>query len=90
LLTFWGGLEHGFNSFDHDPEDYAKNIHVPVLLQWGKQDARVTEAETIAIFKNLSAKNKKLVVYNDSGHQSLFKKEPEKWRGEVSQFLLNQ
>lgn len=87
LLTFWGGIERGFNGFDHDPEDYAKNINCPVLMQWGAKDNRVSEAETEIIFRNIPSKNKLLVKYAASGHQSLCKNENEKWRNAVSAFL---
>jgi uncharacterized protein len=87
LLTFWGGTEQGFWGFNHSPINYVKNIYCPVLLQWGRLDARVTEAETTGIFQNLSAKEKKLVVYETAKHESLLKNEPAKWKREVSTFL---
>lgn len=87
MLIFWGGVEQGFWTYHHKPTEYAKNIHVPVLLQWGKNDERVTEPETDTIFKNLASKEKELVVYNQSGHQSLLKNEPTKWMNTVKTFL---
>lgn len=89
LLIFWGGVEQGFWTYHHEPTEYAKNIHVPVLLQWGKNDIRVTEPETDSLFKNLSSKQKQLVIYNNSGHQSLLKNEPERWINSVKLFLNN-
>jgi alpha-beta hydrolase superfamily lysophospholipase len=86
FITFWGGVEHGFWAFNMNPDAFAKNIHTPTLLQWGRQDARVTQGETERIFDNLAAA-KKLVVYENSGHQSLYKNEPKKWLGEVQHFL---
>jgi esterase/lipase len=87
LLTFWGGAQQGFQAFDLNPSDYAKQIHIPVLLQWGKNDIRVTADETTEVFDNLGTKDKTLVVYENSGHQSLLNNEPEKWRANVSHFL---
>ena len=87
LLTFWGGTEHGFWAFEHNPEEYAANIHVPVLLQWGQNDARVTDEETKTVFNNLASKQKRLVVYEQSGHQSLLNNEPQKWMSSVKRFL---
>ncbi|MCW3106548.1 MAG: alpha/beta fold hydrolase [Segetibacter sp.] len=89
LLTFWGAVEQGFWTFSHKPSEYAKNIHVPVLLQWGKNDLRVTEAETEEIFHNLPLRKKQLVIYNKSGHESLAAKEPAKWNAAVKAFLEN-
>lgn len=87
LLTFWGAVEQGFWTFSHNPSEYAKNIHVPVLLQWGKNDVRVTKAETEEIFQNIPERRKKLVIYNNSGHQSLATNEPQKWNATVKSFL---
>jgi uncharacterized protein len=87
LLTFWGGTEQGFWGFNHNPADYAKNINCPVLLQWGRLDARVTEAETDAILKNLASTQKKLMVYETAKHESLLKNDPAKWKREIIDFL---
>lgn len=88
MLTFWGGVEQGgFWTFTLKPSEYVKNMHAPVLIQWGKDDKRVTKAETFEIFNNLSSSQKQLVVYNLSGHQSLAKNEPEKWNSTVKAFL---
>jgi alpha-beta hydrolase superfamily lysophospholipase len=87
LLTFWGGVGHGFWAFDLDPENYAASIKVPTLLQWGRHDARVTEQETMNIFNNLGTPAKTLVVYEESGHQSLVKNETDKWKAAVLSFL---
>ena len=88
LLTFWGGTEQGFWAFTHSPAEYAKNIDCPALLQLGRQDPRVTLDETEAVFNNLNTDRKKLVLYENSKHESLCDKEPVKWRREVAVFLL--
>ena len=87
LLTFWGGTERGFWAFNHNPCEYVKKIHCPTLVQWGALDPRVTREETMSIFQNLSSINKKLVVYENAGHESLLNKEPEKWKKEIGGFL---
>jgi len=87
LLAFWGGVEQGFWAFDHRPVDYASKLNCPVLLQWGINDPRVTQAETNAIFKNLASHDKQMMVYARSGHQSLCKNEQEKWLSTVGAFL---
>ena len=87
LLTFWGGVEHGFWAFNMKPQEYAKKITCPVLLQWGKNDPRVTKKEEERLFANLAAAHKKFVVYDSSQHESLCKKENEKWMAEINAFL---
>ena len=86
LLTFWGGLENGFWAFNLNPYVYARQIKCPVLLQRGKLDPRVTQAETDLIYQNIHAP-KKMVIYDSSAHESLYKKEPQKWAAAVTEFL---
>jgi uncharacterized protein len=86
LLTFWGGIEHGSWSFSIKPVQYVTKIHCPVLLQQGAKDIRVTPEETKEIFAHLH-EPKQLVMYQNSGHESLCKKEPLKWLASVSAFL---
>ena len=86
LLTFWGGISHGFWAFNLKPSEYAKKIECPVLLQWGKNDPRVSLEETKLIYKNISS-TKKLVIYENSAHESLCKKETVKWTAEITAFL---
>lgn len=87
LLTFWGGAIHGFWAFNYKPQEYAKKITCPTLLQWGAGDPRVTKKEEETLFANLSTSNKKFVVYENSVHESLCTKENAKWMSEVSNFL---
>jgi len=35
LVTFWSGVERGFNGFRHNTCEYVKKIKCPVLLQYG-------------------------------------------------------
>lgn len=86
LVTFWGGVEQGFWAFSMKPSRYARSIHCPTLVQWGRNDPRVSWEETAAVYNNIPAQ-KKLVIYENSVHKSLYDQEPEKWIKEVSNFL---
>ena len=86
LLTFWGGALNGVWAFGMQPEQFAKKITCPVLVQCGRKDERVSAAETNNIYNNLAGK-KQLVFYEEAGHQSLYQKEPEKWQQTVKAFL---
>jgi uncharacterized protein len=88
LLGFWGGTQQGFWAFGYKPKDYAAKINCPVLLQWGKQDPRVTSKETYDIYNNIKSQ-KQLVVYENAGHQSLCKHDFDKWYSNVNTFLKN-
>lgn len=86
LITFWGGVEHGFWAFNMQPVEFVKKINCPVLLQRGKLDPRVTEQETNDIYNNISSP-KKLVIYETCRHESLCEHEHEKWTNEITAFL---
>ena len=88
LLTFWGGTMRGFQAFGLNPEEYAKKINCPVLVQHGAKDPRVTKEESDAIYNNIPHQHKKLVVYETAKHESLCKREPAKWKQEIKEFLL--
>jgi uncharacterized protein len=88
FLTFWGGMSlGGIWAFSNKPVEYVKDIHCKTLLQWGNEDFRVTQNETNVIYNNLGTKEKELVVYENSGHESLCKNEDEKWMQNVTAFL---
>lgn len=86
LLTFWGGIENGFNAFSLKPAEYAKQINCPVLLQAGALDNKVSLKEIDAIYSNILTEKKK-VVYETATHESLYRKEPELWKQSVKGFL---
>lgn len=58
-------------------------------LAGGAQDPRVTRAESVAIFNNIPHKDKKMAVYETAKHESLYKREPQKWKREIKSFLLH-
>ena len=87
LLTFWGGVQHGFWAFEFSPCSYARKIKYPILIQWGQLDKRVSDQEIQCIFSNLSSKEKKLVVYPLAGHETLQENDSTKWRSEIKEFL---
>lgn len=86
VLLFWGGLQTGFNPFTHNPIEYAKSVKSPTLLLWGACDATVSRQETTAIFSNLEGP-KKLIVYQNAGHENYLKKYRKEWVHDVAVFL---
>lgn len=87
FITFWGGILNGEWAFKNNPTEFVKKITCPVLLQWGAQDPRVTKTETDNIFASIGTDKKKLVVYENSAHESLCTKEYDKWKQNISEFL---
>jgi uncharacterized protein len=86
LLVFWGGLQHGFNGFAHNPEDYARQVECPTLVLQGHQDRWTSMAEINTLFQNLQG-SKQLVVFPKAGHQLLVAADKERWQRNVDRFL---
>jgi alpha-beta hydrolase superfamily lysophospholipase len=86
LLVFWGGVQHGFNGFAHDPADYAQDVTCPVLLLHGENDLRVTVSQTEAIFERLGGE-KQFHSFAGLGHESYVAKRPDEWKEWVGWFL---
>ena len=88
FVTMWMGIERGFNGFKHHTSTYVAKMSCPVLLQWGALDNFVHKGETDNIFNAIASANKKLVVFDRAGHESLLQNDPVKWRIETERFLL--
>ena len=86
LLVFWGGALNGFNAFGHNPEDYAQNIHCPVLLLYGEKDEKVSIQEINTIFSNLAGP-KTLQLYPLAGHENYLTQYKKDWIYDVNTFL---
>jgi alpha-beta hydrolase superfamily lysophospholipase len=83
----WIGFENGFNGLGLRADKYVKKIHCPVLMQYGKKDGIVSSYETESVFKAIASGNKKLVEYENAGHESLFRNDPVTWTREMKDFL---
>jgi alpha-beta hydrolase superfamily lysophospholipase len=88
LLIFWGGVQLGFNGFQHNPADYARQVGCPVLFLHGAKDPRVTLEQAQAVFDNLAGE-KSFVLFPTAGHESLLASDPDLWTRSVSHFLKN-
>lgn len=88
FVSWWMGVERGFGGIRHKMSSYVKKINSPVLMQWGAVDDYVHKNETDKIYTAIASANKKLVVYNRAGHESLLQNDPVKWRIEVERFLM--
>lgn len=89
LLVFWGGIQHGYSGFRHNPAEYARHVHCPVLVLNGEQDPRVTKDQASSIFNNLAG-TKQMVFFPGVGHQSCLGAQPSKWKACVEEFLNRQ
>lgn len=85
LLVFWGGVQHDYNGFSHNPVDYARSIATPTVLLHGAHDTRVSVGEIAAIYAGLQGP-KALITVPDVGHTILLPQTPEVQQ-QVAQFL---
>ncbi len=86
LIVFWGGIQHSFNGFSHNPIDYTKAVDCPTLIFSGDRDPLVEVDAVQEIHNNLNVP-KKLVVFPDAGHQLLVKVDPKLWQQNVETLL---
>ncbi len=89
LLLFWGGVINDFWAFNHNPEEYAKTISVPTLLMYGRNDPKVSLAETEKIYSNLNGE-KGLKIFENSAHETFLLEDKEEWVKTVESFLKEQ
>lgn len=87
FVTFWVGAERGYWGYGYRVPKYVSAINCPVLVQWGRLDHYVNEAEIKKVFNALKGPDKKLVIYENSGHVSLSWSENERWKNEMDSFL---
>lgn len=90
LVTGWIGIERGFNGYKHRTKRYAKAISCPALVQYGAKDSYVLKSEIDEVYASIFSNQKKLVGYENAGHESLLQHDPVKWQTEVGKFLNGQ
>ncbi len=86
MILFYGGIQNGFNAFQHKPTEYAKEISVPTLLLYGAKDERVNKSEVEEIYQNLAGK-KEFVILEKSAHEIYLNDDAQKWNEVIDHFL---
>jgi uncharacterized protein len=86
LIVFWGGVQHGFNAFTHNPVTYAAQVQCPTLIMHGSLDQWTTIDEIKEILQNLRG-SKELVLFSNTGHTLLVTVDRELWKGSIDNFL---
>lgn len=86
MLVIWGGWQHGFWGYSHNPSDYAKNINCPTLIIYGGKDDRVKLSEEETILSNLPGK-KQLIIYPNAGHVNFMGEYEQQWRKDIIGFI---
>jgi alpha-beta hydrolase superfamily lysophospholipase len=86
LLVFWGGRQHGFDGFAHNPTDDAAAVRCPALVLHGSADPRAPTDGVRRVFDRLPGP-KRLVTAEGAGHVSLARSDPGQWETELGEFL---
>jgi uncharacterized protein len=86
LIVFWGGIQHGFNAFQHQPLEDAKVVKCPTLILVGERDSTVTISEIKQLYQNLNVP-KNMQIFPKAGHQLLAKSHQALWSNTVKDFF---
>lgn len=86
LLIFWGGVNAGFDGFDHIPARDAAAVKCPILFMHGADDPRATMEQGRRVFDAVRSR-KSFVVFPETSHESFVGEFAEKWEAEVMSFL---
>ena len=86
LLVFWGGVQHGFNGFRHNPCEYAQAVTCPALVLHGADDPTITKQQIETVVQCLGGE-KQLEVWPGVRHEPCFAASPARWNGSVALFL---
>ena len=87
-LVFWGSVLEKFNGFSHNPRDYARSVSCPIMFMHGDRDPRATLEQAGNVYEQIQSQ-KRLIVFEDAVHESLYTFNPQKWNAEVLEFLEN-
>lgn len=86
LMVFWGGVQHGFNGFNHRPIEDAKAVKCPVLILAGKRDRTIALAKVERLAQNFNVTHD-LVVFSEAGHELLVRSDRKLWQQSVKSLL---
>jgi uncharacterized protein len=86
LTVAWGSIQHGYNGFAHNPEDYATHVKCPTLILHGKLDKWTTAAQIDRIYQNLPA-TRQLSIFPNAGHDLLVTVDRDRWTQDIEKFL---
>ena len=79
-------MTRGYSGFSVNPVEYAERIRCPVLLMQGDSDPYVKLQESQDVFDHLAAP-KRMVIFENAGHESYLCRDAERWRRSIAEFL---
>lgn len=86
VLAFWGGAQQGMNALAWNPVDLAPKVHVPALVLHGADDTRAPVAMASNVVAKLAGPAE-LALFAGAAHESLYRRDPVRWREVVAPWL---
>lgn len=86
MLVFWGGFQHGFDGFAHNPVDYARSVRSPALVLQGTEDTRVSGQEARAVSESMNGLGT-FHLFSGAGHGRFCESAPLEYRSVVGAWL---
>jgi alpha-beta hydrolase superfamily lysophospholipase len=86
LLMFWGGRQLKFDTFSHNPVEYARSVECPILFMHGTADPRAHLAEARRVFDAVPG-TKEFKEFPGAKHESGVNRFAELWNKTISEFL---
>lgn len=87
LMIIWAKILYKINVNEHNPVDYATHIDCSILVMHGKQDSRAKVDEGLSVYEQIASRNKKWVVFDGLGHESLIKGATIEWRQVMGDYV---
>jgi pimeloyl-ACP methyl ester carboxylesterase len=87
LLVLWGGVQHGFWAFDHNPVAYARACALPVLMLHGEDDPRATLAQARSVFDALAGP-KLFYAFPIAKHEPLAAVDRARWDAAIDELFV--
>ncbi len=88
ILLFWGGLQWGFNPFNHNPTAYARSVRCPTLILHGGADPRVSSEDARRLFESFGTHGR-FVSYPGVSHTLIVSAKPKAWLADVKSFMCD-
>lgn len=86
LLVFWGGVQHGFNGFAHNPAEYARAVECPALVLDGAHDLWVMPEEARRVAAAMAGPTQ-CHIFRDGGHGGYWRDVADEYRQVLSVWL---
>jgi pimeloyl-ACP methyl ester carboxylesterase len=86
LLVFWGGVQHGFNAFRHNPAEYAKAVTCPALVLDGEHDPWVKPVEARRVAAAIHGPTE-CHIFQNGGHGGYWAEMPDEYRKIVAEWM---